>query len=105
MNSSEHTVEITPAGQLRVAGVLDAYAAAQLRDELDRAVKEQAQLTVDLSAVESCDFTALQLFCSARRSAERAGKRFVVTALPEAVVQSCAAMGLSPQAFSAEGSE
>jgi anti-anti-sigma factor len=105
LNSSEHTIEVPNAGPLRVAGTLDAYAAAELRGALARALGERPELAVDLSGVESCDFTTIQLLCSARRSAGQAGKPFVVTALSEAVVEACAALGLSPEAFSAARKE
>lgn len=105
MNSSERTIELPKDGPLRAAGALDTYAAAELRDALARALEERASLAVDLSAVESCDFTTIQLLCSARRSAGELGKPFVVTAFSEAVAGACAALGLSPEVFSAAREE
>lgn len=105
MNSSEYTIELADAGPLRVGGTLDTYAAAKLHEELARALGERPELTVDLSGVESCDFTAIQLLCSARRSAGQAGKPFAVTDLSEGVVKACAALGLSPEAISAAREE
>lgn len=105
MNSSEHIIELPSAGPLRAAGTLDIYAAAELRDALARALRERPELAVDLSAVESCDFTAIQLLCSARRSARQAGKPFAATALSAAVVEACASLGLSPETFSAAREE
>ena len=105
MNSSEHTIELPKDGPLRVAGAPDTYAAAELRDRLAQALEERAELAVDLSAVESCDFTTIQLLCSARRSAGERGKPFKVTALSEAVAGACAALGLSPEALAAAREE
>lgn len=105
MTCSEHTIEFPAAGGLRLAGALDTYTAAELREALAQALREQARPAVDLSAVESCDFTTIQLLCSARRSAEQAGQPFVVTGLSEAVVEACAAFGLSPETFSAARKE
>ena len=105
MNSSERTIELPKEGPLRAAGALDTYAAAELRDALAKALEERAELAVDLSAVEGCDFTTIQLLCSARRSAEESGKPFVVTAFSEAVAGACAALGLSPGMFSAAREE
>jgi len=90
---------------LRLAGALDIYAAAGLRDELARALQQPATITIDLSDVESCDFTTIQLLCSARRSAEQAGKSFAVTSLSQGVSRACAALGLSPEVFAAKRSD
>lgn len=84
---------------LRLAGSLDAYAAAALRDELSRALNERPALAVELSDVESCDFTTIQLLCAARRAAERAGKLFSTRSLPESVGSVLASLGLSPEVF------
>jgi anti-anti-sigma factor len=98
-------METSAAGLLRIAGVVDTYAAAALYSQLGRLIEEQAAPAVDLSGVESCDFTAIQLLCAARRSAERAGKPFSVTALSEGVSRTCAVLGLSPEILSGPGSE
>jgi len=100
LNSSERTIEHPKDGPLRAAGAVDTYAAAELRDALARALEERAELTLDLSAVESCDFTTIQLLCSARRSAGELGKPFTVTALSEAVTGASAALGLPLDVFS-----
>ena len=105
MNCSDYSMELTPGGALRLAGNVDTYAAVPLHDELTRALRDQAALTVDLSEVVSCDFAAIQLLCSARRSAERAGKPFAVASLSEGVLQTCAALGVSPRSFGAAGSD
>jgi anti-anti-sigma factor len=105
LNCSEQTIERSDAGTLRLAGALDAYAAVELCDALSEALRDQAELAVDLSAVESCDFTTIQLLFSALRSAEQAGKPFAVTALSEAVLEACAALGVSCKAFSAAPKE
>lgn len=104
MNSSEFSTE-SAAGELRISGTVDTYGAARLREELLRAFAEHAALTVDLSAVEACDFTAIQLLCSARRSAQEVARPFAVTGVSEAVRRACAALGLSPRVFGAEGSD
>jgi len=105
LNSSERTIELSEDGPLRAAGTLDTYGAAELRDALARALEERASLALDLSAVESCDFTAIQLLCSARRSAREQGKPFAVTALSEAVAGACASLGLPPEALTGAGED
>jgi anti-anti-sigma factor len=98
-------METSADGLLRIAGVVDTYAAAALYSRLGRLIEEQAAPAVDLSRVESCDFTAIQLLCAARRSAQGVGKPFSITALSEGVLRTCAALGLSPEVLSGPRNE
>ena len=83
------------AGALALAGALDTYTAAGLKDTLEAALGERAEMTLDLAQVESCDFSTLQLIAAARRSAGEAGKPFAIAAVSGAVAQTCAALGIS----------
>lgn len=87
-------------GPLKIAGTLDIYAAAALRDALAQCLSRQSALAVDLSGVEACDFVALQLLCSSRKSAEAAGKPFALIAVSEAFVQTGSSLGLAPDQLS-----
>jgi len=104
LNSSE-TIGLIPGGPLCLAGAIDIYSASRLRDELARALAELPSLTVDMSRVESCDFTTVQLLCSARRSADAQGRHFAVTSVPREVIETCAALGLSLESFGAKRSD
>jgi len=94
LNSSKKAKN-TGAGPLQLAGALDTYTAAGLRDTLETALRDRSELTLDLSAVESCDFSTLQLILSVRRSAELAGKPFAIAVVSGEVTQACAALGVS----------
>lgn len=82
---------------VKLSGSLDIYAAGELRDALARHIHQHSSLTLDLSAVSACDVVALQLLCSAGKSATLAGKGFSLTAISAAVEQSCAALGIVPE--------
>jgi len=103
LNSSEYSLEPSAAGRLRIAGTLDAYGAAALRDALAQVVGDAPELNIDLSAVESCDFSAIQLLCAARASARQAGKPFHITGFSEEVRRACVALGLNPATFLSGG--
>ena len=88
------------AGPLKIAGTLDIYAADALRDALAECLQRQSALAIDLSEVAACDFVALQLLCSARKSAEAAEKQFSLTAVSEAFIQASGSLGLASDQFS-----
>jgi anti-anti-sigma factor len=84
---------------MKLSGTLDIYAAAALRDALSQQLQQRSALVLDLSDVVACDVIALQLLCSARKSAKLAGKEFSVTAISVPVQQSCAVLGIFPKQF------
>lgn len=88
-----------------MSGSLDVYCAVELCEALALAVSRQADPAVDLAGVASCDFTTIQSICAARRSANEAGKSLTITAVSEAVRETCAALGLPREMFSTEKSE
>ena len=90
-------MEITKdeSGQvLKIAGTLEIAAAEELHNALRAFIDEAQQPVVDLSAVDGCDATALQLLCSARKTAEGAGKPFELTGVSTAILDASAALGL-----------
>jgi anti-anti-sigma factor len=87
-------------GPLKIAGTLDIYSADTLRDALYQHLQSRPALALDLSGADACDVTALQLICSARKSAEAAGRPFTVTDVSPAVAQTCAAFGLVSEQLS-----
>jgi len=80
---------------LKIAGPLDIAGSEAFRQHLLDLVQEDAPLTIDLADVDSCDASALQLLCSAGKSAERLGKSLVLRRIPEAVTNTAAAIGFA----------
>jgi anti-anti-sigma factor len=80
---------------LELAGVLDIGVSAELRQALQTHLGSSANPQLDLSAVDTCDTTALQLLCSATRSAAFAGKTLEIVKLSPAVADACATLGLT----------
>ena len=68
--------------------------AAVARDRLAAWMARGENLTLDLSAVKSCDTAGLQLICAALKSAAQSGKSLRMSALPPAVESVAAALGL-----------
>jgi anti-anti-sigma regulatory factor len=99
-NSSEETVHFRTvraegSGPLQIVGTLDIYAAEKLRDALASHVECESEPVVDLSQAENCSLVALQLLCSASRTALALGKRFVVVTASDAVISSCRSAGIA----------
>jgi len=59
--------------QMTLAGDLDIYVAAEARVALLEALAQEADMTLDLSTVESVDAAGVQVLLAARRSAEEQG--------------------------------
>jgi anti-sigma B factor antagonist len=73
---------------LALAGEIDLYTAPRLQGELTRALDaaEHAQIVVDMSAVEFCDSTGMNVLLAAHRLASERGGDLVLAA-PRAPVR------------------
>ena len=83
-----------PGQVLKIAGTLGISLAGELRNALRAFIGEAQQPVVDLTEVDGCDATALQLLCSARKTAEGSGKPFELTGVSAAILDASAALGL-----------
>lgn len=90
------------SGLLTISGRLDISTADELRDGLGGHSANHFAWLLDLSGVESCDVTAMQLLWSVRRSAAEARKAFAVTECSPAVLETAVALGLAIQELTAE---
>lgn len=79
---------------LQISGTLEIREADELLRVLRDCLHNEAQPVIDLSGVEGCDTAALQLLCSARKTAAVAGKPLQFLGLPGAVQDAAAALGL-----------
>lgn len=91
------TRQAEDGGPLHLEGELDIYGAAELRAALESHVRNASSVTLDLSDVSACDPVAVQLICSARRSAEAADKPFRIVQISAPVALVCTALGLTPE--------
>lgn len=87
-------------GVLKIAGALHISTAEELRDALREWVSGEARpcadlYKIDLSEVDECDASALQLLCSACKTAERSNKRLAFAGVSAAICDAVAALGLS----------
>jgi anti-anti-sigma factor len=90
-----HLPQTNEGSPFKIAGTLDIYDAGPLRETLLHLLEAPSGMVLDLSDVEECDLTAIQLFCAARKSAESANKAFVIHSASSAVVKVCAAIGVT----------
>jgi len=66
----------TKDGTVIVAGALTVSHIAEMREELIKALQVSQKAKLDLQAVTEIDLSALQLFCSAHKTATKAKKVF-----------------------------
>jgi anti-anti-sigma factor len=71
--------------ELAFDGELTIQKVADLKEQLIAALDAQEGLIVNLKDVSKADLTILQLFCSAHRTAQKAGKFFKLINVSEAV--------------------
>lgn len=83
-----------PGHVLKIAGTLGLERAAELHRALRDFVGQEARPIVDLAGVDACDTAALQLLCSAVKTAERAGKHIQFPGLSPAVQTTNGHLGL-----------
>lgn len=92
-------MQITNDGNVvKIAGTLEIGQVEQLRQALLALVPNLAKqegCVLDLSAVEACDLSALQLLYSLRANCVVSQQAFRLAATPPAVVESASALGLA----------
>jgi anti-anti-sigma factor len=87
-------------GAVKLTGDLDLHTGFLLRETLLELVTSKSEIRLDLSDVRTCDWVALQLLCSTRKSALAVNKPFSISALSPAVVEASTAIGLPLAALS-----
>ena len=82
------------AGVLKISGTLSIETAEELRAALLDIVGGAPNTTLDLSAVDACDTAALQVFCSARKTAQGRGQNLEFVGIPDCLVRTALELGL-----------
>jgi anti-anti-sigma factor len=80
--------------RIQIQGSLTITAAADLKQALRELLGGSSSSIVDLSGVDECDATGIQLLRAAQKTAKNAGKRIEFLAPSAAVVDTAAALGL-----------
>ncbi|MBU4261833.1 MAG: STAS domain-containing protein [Proteobacteria bacterium] len=71
----------------KIEGDLTIYQVAELRERLLPFASGVNTVTVDLLGVAECDAAGLQLLVSLKKTAEEAGKQFLLMHLPDSVTE------------------
>lgn len=80
-----------------VAGIEQAHS---LRDELIESFKKAPEVRLDISEVEDIDITGIQIVISAKKEADKLGKKFFITGkIPDAIQQFTAASSISLESY------
>lgn len=81
-------------GVLKIEGSVDLEAASALRDALAAALAANASVAIDLSGVDACDTSAIQLLCAARKTASLERKGWRIAAASDSLIAAGAALGI-----------
>lgn len=92
MSMDEQPGKDTEAYEL--AGDLTIYRVAELREGLLQFASRANTVTVDLRGVAECDAAGLQLLVSLKKTAEEAGKEFLMIDAPDTVAGLIRELGL-----------
>ena len=89
------------APPLKITGEQTIRTVDQLHKALAEHLARGPAVVVDLSEVDECDTTALQLIYALRQSAVERELRFHITAISPAIAETAAALGLRIEALTA----
>ena len=93
MNLICHTDPET--GTLKLTGDMNIYQFEPLKNALIEPIKLGGDLSLDLSEVESCDFTGLQLLVAAARSVKTQGCQLRIESPSAAFNQALTQLGIA----------
>ena len=85
--------------RLNITGEQTIRTADRLHEKLAQYLGRGLDMVVDLSGVDECDTTALQLLYALRLSAVQGKRRFHITAASPAITETAAALGLCIEAL------
>jgi anti-anti-sigma factor len=86
---------------LKLTGSLNNSTADELRKGLLEHLEHHARIALNLSKIETCDASGVQLLLAMQKSAEAADKPFSVVAATDAFTTVCATLGISSEQFMA----
>ena len=84
-----------------LTGALDINTVDEMRKILLAHLERNTSIVVDLSSVASCDAAGVQLLLALEKSAESAGKPFIVRAISEGFARDSANLGVTITASTA----
>ena len=79
---------------LKIEGTLDISVAQRLQEALLESIQANSNLILELSGIDGCDTTALQLLYAVRKMAERFGKNLELRGISPAIATTSTAIGL-----------
>jgi anti-anti-sigma factor len=80
-----------------IKGAMSVYEASDLHKELVACFEAHDRLILDLGEVNECDTAAVQLLCSAQKTAHASHKTFVVEGASASVLEALTRAGMKPE--------
>lgn len=96
-----HLPQLDEAGPIKIAGAIDIYDSNILRDTLQHLFESRTEILLDLSDVESCDVSAVQLLYAAYKSAQKLDRSFSIIGISQPVLGTLTLLGLSAEQMGA----
>ena len=84
---------------LKIGKSLSIYQVASLRDKIISNLEKHERLILALDEVEACDAAGIQLLCSARKTADAAGKIVSICSPSSALLNTLREMGSNVEEF------
>jgi len=88
---------------LKLEGNLTIYEVGALRENLLSALKDVNHLEIDMVEISECDTSGLQVLCSAKKTADKEGKRILLEGISKAIEDAMIKTGITHEMISHNG--
>jgi len=99
----DNTVETKSKSLLKLEGSLSIYDAGGLMEKFMASLEGADILEIDMMEVRECDTAGIQVFCSAKKTADQKGKQIVLTGIPGAVRDAMIKTGITREMIGHDG--
>jgi anti-sigma B factor antagonist len=82
---SNEIIETKRKKSIKLEGKLSIYDVGATRERLIAALKDADFLEIDMTEIQECDTSGLQIICSARKTAEHRGGHMIITGMSKVV--------------------
>ena len=100
---SESVTDTRRKASLKLEGNLTIYEAGLLKERLLMSLEEGDLLLINMAEVRECDTSGLQVFCSAKKTADRKGKQIVIAGISKAVEDAMIKTGINREMIAQDG--
>jgi anti-sigma B factor antagonist len=100
---NENASEIKRKRSIKLEGNLSIYDAGAVKENLRNSLLDIEVLEINLTEIRECDTTGLQILCSAKKTADKEGKRILLDAISKPVEDTMIKTGIIHEMISHDG--